>query len=176
MEHYIPKTKPSYPSNINDFHAIALLNVEGKLFFILISKQLVHHIITNNKNLINTSVQISRLLGLYVNGVVCLKGGQFHEIFFSKYLAWHSYCLWVIPLQIVVFCFRTLWPWSHWTSLIRIYYSGIYSCSFSQSARSSWHQHFKRIFAGCTFSVLLMAGINVVIEYTLVHQLVNLCL
>ena len=90
MEHYIPKTKPSYPSNINDFHPIALLNVEGKLFFILISKQLVHHIITNNKNLINTSVQISRLLGLYVSGVVCLKGGQFHEILFSKYLAWHS--------------------------------------------------------------------------------------
>ena len=56
MEHYITKTKPPCPSNIKDFRPIALLNVEGKLFFSLISKRLVNHIITNN-NLINTSVQ-----------------------------------------------------------------------------------------------------------------------
>ena len=55
MEHYISKTKPPSPSNIKDFHTIALLNVEGKPFFSFISKQLVKHIITNN--LINTSVQ-----------------------------------------------------------------------------------------------------------------------
>ena len=56
MEHYIPKTKPPCPSNIKDFRPIAILNVEGKLFFTLISKRLVKHIITNN-NLIKTSVQ-----------------------------------------------------------------------------------------------------------------------
>ena len=33
MEHYVPKTKPPCPSNIKDFRPIALLNVEGKLFF-----------------------------------------------------------------------------------------------------------------------------------------------
>ena len=59
---------------------------------------------------------------------------------------------------------------------IKIYHSGIYSCSFSQSPRSSWYQHFKRIFAGCTLSILFLAGINVVTEYTLVHHFVNLCL
>ena len=48
MEHFIPKTKPPCPSNIKDFRPIALLNVEGKLFFRLISKRLVNHIITNN--------------------------------------------------------------------------------------------------------------------------------
>ena len=59
---------------------------------------------------------------------------------------------------------------------IKIYHSGIYSCSFSQSPRSSWYQHFKRIFAGCTLSILFLAGINVVTEYNLVHHFVNLCL
>ena len=59
---------------------------------------------------------------------------------------------------------------------IKIYHSGIYSCSFSQSPRSSWYQHFKRIFAGCTLSILFLAGINVATEYTLVHHFVNLCL
>ena len=38
MQHYIPKTKLPCPSNIKDFHPIALLNVEGKLFFSLIPK------------------------------------------------------------------------------------------------------------------------------------------
>ena len=56
----------------------------------------------------------------------------------------------------------------HWISLIKMYYSGIYSLSFSQSALSSWHRHFKGIFAGCTSSIILfLAGVNVVIEYTL---------
>ena len=56
----------------------------------------------------------------------------------------------------------------HWISLIKIYYSGIYSCSFSQSAQSSWHQHLKGIFAGCNLSIVIfVAGVNVVIECTL---------
>ena len=56
MWHYVPKIKPPHPSNIKEFHPFTLLNVDGKLFFSLISKQLVKHVITNN-NLINTSVQ-----------------------------------------------------------------------------------------------------------------------
>ena len=93
-------------------------------------------------------------------------------IFFSKYLAWHSLMLMVQFSQIVVFL---LWNVMALIS-IKIYHSGIYSCSFSQSPRSSWYQHFKRIFAGCTLSILFLAGINVVTEYTLVHHFVNLCL
>ena len=53
----------------------------------------------------------------------------------------------------------------HWISLIKIYYLGIYRRSFSQCSPSSWHQHFKGTFAGCTLSIILfLAGINVVIE------------
>ena len=50
--------KVSTPSNtkISDFHPIALLNVEGKLFFSLISKRLEIHLIYNSK-FINYSIQ-----------------------------------------------------------------------------------------------------------------------
>ena len=41
---YIPKSK----TNIKDFRPIALLNVEGKLLFSLISKRLEAHLIANN--------------------------------------------------------------------------------------------------------------------------------
>ena len=72
-----------------------------------------------------------------------------------------------IPHRLLFFALERYGVDPHWISLIKIYYSGIYSRSFSQSAPSSWHQHFKGIFAGCTLSIILfLAGINVVIEYS----------
>ena len=55
-EAYIPKVNPPNSSSITDFRPIALLNVEGKLFFSLISKRLEQHIIHNNK-FVDVSVQ-----------------------------------------------------------------------------------------------------------------------
>ena len=55
-EIYSPKVKPLTKHNISDFRPIALLNVEGKLFFSLVSRHLETHLI-NNKKFINKSVQ-----------------------------------------------------------------------------------------------------------------------
>ena len=73
-----------------------------------------------------------------------------------------------IPHRLLFFALERYSVDPHWISLIKMCYSGIYSRSFSQSAPSSWHQHFKGIFAGCTLSIILfLAEMNVVIEYTL---------
>ena len=55
-EVYIPKVNPPNVNQIEDFRPIALLNVEGKLFFSLISKRMEDHIIHKNK-FINGSIQ-----------------------------------------------------------------------------------------------------------------------
>ena len=55
-EVYIPKKKPPNPSAIEDFRPIALLNVEGKLFFSLIARRLEEHIIQKNR-ITNLSIQ-----------------------------------------------------------------------------------------------------------------------
>ena len=55
-EIYIPKVKPPTERNISDFRPIALLNVEGKVFFSLVSRCLETHLINKNK-FINKSVQ-----------------------------------------------------------------------------------------------------------------------
>ena len=54
-EIYIPKVNPPTAHNIFDFRPIALLTVEGKLFFSLVSRHLEKHFICNNK-FINKSV------------------------------------------------------------------------------------------------------------------------
>ena len=49
QEIYIPKVSSPSENKLSDFRPIALLNVEGKLFFSLVSKRLETHLIHNNK-------------------------------------------------------------------------------------------------------------------------------
>ena len=56
QEIYIPKVSSPSKNKLSDFRPIALLNVEGKLFFSLVSKRLEAHLIPSNK-FIDTSIQ-----------------------------------------------------------------------------------------------------------------------
>ena len=53
-EIYILKVNPPTAHNISDFRPIALLDVEGKLFFNLVSRSLEKHLISNNKFKVST--------------------------------------------------------------------------------------------------------------------------
>ena len=56
QEIYIPKVSSPSENKLPDFRPIALLNVEGKLFFSLVSERLEAHLIHNNK-FIDNSIQ-----------------------------------------------------------------------------------------------------------------------
>ena len=137
------------------------------------TKRLVKHIITNN-NLINTSVQkgcMDKVPGCWEHMSKvwsALKEARSTKSSFANIWLDIANAYGSIPHRLLFFALERYGVDPHWISLIKIYYSGIYSRSFSQSGPSSWHQHFKGIFAGCTLSIILfLAGINVVIEYTL---------
>ena len=78
QEIYIPKISTLTPSNtkISDFRLIALLNVEGKLFFSLISMRLETNLICNNKFIYN-SIQ---------NGCMEKVPGWWEHLF----MVWHA--------------------------------------------------------------------------------------
>ena len=79
-----------------------------------------------------------------------------------------------VPHRLIFFALERYGVHPKWISLIKSYYVGIYSKSFSEFAPSSWHQHLRGIFAGCTLSIILfLAGINIIIEYTLLSSAPN---
>ena len=48
-EIYVPRGKPLTEHNISDFRPIAMINLEDKLFFSLVSRHLETYLISNNK-------------------------------------------------------------------------------------------------------------------------------
>ena len=134
---------------------------------------MVKHIITNN-NLINSSVKkgcMDKVPGCWEHMSMvwsALKEVRSTKSSLANISLDIANAYGSIPYRLLFFALKRYGVDPHWISLIKIYYSGIYSHSLSQFAPSSWHQHFKGIFAGCTFSIILfLAGINGVTEYTL---------
>ena len=167
-EIYVPKKKPPNPTNIQDFRPIALLNVEGKLFFSLLSRRLESHIITKNK-IIDTSIQkgcVAKVPGCWEHmSVVWDKLTDIKSQKASIAAVWldiaNAYGS--IPHQLIFLALKRYGVHSIWIDLIKAYYSGIWSKSFSPNAPSSWHRHFRGIFTGCTISItLLLSGMNFV--------------
>ena len=135
MEHYIWKADQPSPSKTEDFRPIALLNVEGKLFFSLISKRLGKRIIPNNK-FINTSVQkgfMEKVFGCREH--MSMVWGDLKEAHCNK-LNVLNISLDIpnvygsIPRRLIFFTLQRYGVHKHWIFLIKAYYSGIYSKSF----------------------------------------------
>ena len=141
-EIYIPKVKPPTKHNISDFRPIALLNVEGKLFFSLISRRLETHLISNNK-FINKSVQkgcMEKVPGSWEHismGWAALKEAKPKSLSLATIWLDIANAYGSIPHKLIIFALHRYGVSPKWIHLIETYYSGIFSKSFSQEAPSS---------------------------------------
>ena len=173
-EIYISKVKPPTAHNISDFRPIALLNVEGKLFFSLVSKRLETHLISNNK-IINKSIQkgcMEKVPGCWEHISMvwaALKEAKSKNLSLATIWLDIANAYGSIPHKLIIFALHRYRVSPKWIHLIETYYCGIFSKSFSQEAPSSWHRHQRGIFASCSLSIILfLAGMNIILEYSLV--------
>ena len=170
---YIPKIPDPDPKSISDFREIALLNVEGKIFFSLLSRRFFDHIVTKNK-FINTSIQkgcMENVPGCWEHIAMvwdALKEARLEKRDVSTIWLDIANAYGSIPHQLIFFALRRYGISDNWIKIIQNYYQGLWSKSVSSSAPSSWHRHARGIFAGCTGSIILfLSGINVIIEYSI---------
>ena len=171
-EIYIPKVSTPSDTNLSDFRPIALLNVEGKLFFSLISKRLEIHLIHNNK-FINNSIQkgcMEKVPGCWEHLSMvwhALKEARTHKSTLATIWLDIANAYGSIPHKLIIFALRRYGVSPQWIRLVENYYKGIFSKSFSESATSAWHRHHRGIFASCTLSIILfLAGMNIILEYS----------
>ena len=139
QEMHIPKVSNPSQNELSDFRQIALLNVEGKLFFSLVSKHLETHLINNNK-FINNSIQkgyMEKIPGFWEHLSML-----WHVLKEDRAQKSNLAVIWLdianaygsIPNKLIVFAFHRYGVSPQWIKLIETYYQGIFSKSFSQSA------------------------------------------
>ena len=173
FEVFIPKVDNPDSSSIGDFRGISLLNVEGKLFFSMISERLVDHIIRKN-HLVDTSVQKGCMEGIpgcweHIATVWdAIQQAQHRNVSLASVWLDIASAYLSIPHQLIFLALRRYGVSHSWISLIKSYYDGLWSKSCSLEVQSSWQQHQRGTFTGCTLSIILfISGMNLILEYVM---------
>ena len=174
---FIPKVPNPSGTDLKEYRELALGNVEGKLFFSLVSNRLTRHIVDKYK-CVNTSVQKGCMKG--IPGCWEHMASVWEALTDAKLNKKNIATVWLdlanaygtIPHQLILFALERYQVHDKLFNIVRNYYAGLWSKSFVQTAPSSWHQHQRGIFTGCTVSIILfVSAINVVIEYILANDI-----
>ena len=168
---FIPKVDVPNSMAIEDFRQIALMNVEGKLWWSMISDGLYKYLVTDN-GFIDTKVQkgsIKNTPGCWEHTSMIWSALK-HCKNSNKSLA----VLWLdlanaygsVPHQLIIFALRRYRVPEKIIGLVLKYYWGLWGRSSSRVASSDWCQYEVGVFAGCTLSVILfLLAFNIVVEY-----------
>ena len=168
---YIPKVQEPREKKYEDFRPISLLNVEGKLFWSMVSNRLYSHLVTKNK-MINISCQkgsIKEMSGCLEHITMVWSALQdarrnrrsLVNLWLDLANAYGS-----VPHALIFFALRRYGIPEDWIRLIQSYYDGLWGRFQIASGISSWHRFEKGIFQGCTLSVVLfLAAFNVILEF-----------
>ena len=167
----IPKVDNPSSGVIGDFRQIALLNVEGKLFWSMVADRLYDFLVTRNE-FVSPRVQkgsMRKVAGCWEHTAMvwsALKDARKNRkdvaaIWLDLANAYGS-----VPHKLIVFALRRYHVPDTWVELIMSYYDGLWGRSSASGVSSDWMRYERGIFAGCTISVVLfVAAFNVILEY-----------
>jgi hypothetical protein len=168
---FIPKVDKPNANDIADYRQIALLNVEGKLFWSMVSKRLYQFLVDDNK-FIKTSMQkgsIRGMAGCWEHTSLVWSTMKNAKLNVNDLAA-----LWLdlanaygsVPHKLIEFAMVRYQVPEEWRDLLLAYYDGLWGRSSSGTTSSEWVRYEKGIFAGCTVSVVLfLMAFNVILEY-----------
>jgi len=174
---FIPKVAKPVASDINDYRQIALLNVEGKLFWSMVSHRLYQYLVVDN-GIIKTAIQKGSIRGM----AGCWEHTSlvWSTMKDAKLKMKNLAALWLdlanaygsVPHKLIEFALTRYQVPKEWVDLLLGYYDGLWGRSRSGSTASDWMRYEKGVFAGCTVSVVLfLMSFNVILEFVDAAQL-----
>ena len=172
QEIHVPKVSSPSENKLSDFCPVALLNVEGKPFFSLLSKSLETHLIHNNKFMNNSLKKgcMDKIPGCWEYLSMAshvLKEARAPKSNLATILLDIGHAYGSNLHKLIVFPLHRYGVLPQWIRLIETYYKVIFSKSFSESATGAWHRHQGGIFVASSPSIiLLLVGMNIILEYS----------
>lgn len=147
---FIPKDKESH--NISQFRGIALLNVEGKIFFSVMAKQMTSCHLA--KNYIDTSCQKTGVPGFL--GCIELSAMIWEQIQSAKYSKLDLHVVWLdlanaygsVPHELISFALDFFHVHASIRSLMNVYFDNFHVCYTSMDIATGWHRLEKGIAMG----------------------------
>ncbi|KAJ8278107.1 hypothetical protein GJAV_G00083890 [Gymnothorax javanicus] len=160
---FIPKEKDSH--NINQFKSIALLNVEGKIFFSVMAKRMTNYLLANNY--IDTSCQKAGVPGF--PGCVEHSAMIWEQIQTAKQGKADLHVVWLdltnaygsVPLQLIHFALDFFHIPSCIQSLVAGYFDNFHICYTTQEISTGWHwleKGISPILFTAAFKIILIGG------------------
>ena len=168
---FIPKVDKPTATDINDYRQIALMNVEGKIFWALVGKRLYQYLVEDNRYIKTVSQKgsIRKMAGCWEHTSMvwtALKDARSKR----KTLA----VLWLDlanaygsdPHKLIEYALMRYHVPDEWVELVLAYYDGLWGRSSSSGVTSDWARYERGIFAGCTVSVVLfLLAFNLILDF-----------
>ena len=167
----IPKVDSPKSGDIGDFRQIALLNVEGKLFWSIVADRLYQYLVTNN-SFVSPFVQkgsMRKVPGCWEHTAMvwsALKDARKSKSSVAVLWLDLANAYGSVPHKLIEFALKRYQVPDDWIDLILAYYDGLWGRTTASGISSDWARYERGIFAGCTISVILfVAAFNVLLEY-----------
>ena len=168
---FLPKVKNPKENKISDYRQIALLNVEGKLYWALVAKRLYSYLVEDN-HYIKTNQQkgsIRGVAGCWEHTTMvwsALKDAKTSRSPLALLWLDLANAYGTVPHKLIEFALRRYHVPDSWIKVVLDYYNGLWGRSSSSGSYSEWTRYEKGIFAGCTISVILfLVAFNVFLDY-----------